>query len=128
MQITITILGLIGVLAVPMTAVLLNGKRDIRALVSRDVDLSKLGDGVYTAAYHHGRWTYDVAVTVRGHTATKVQVIGTRDRPRALKDWREMAVSSKLGRSAVPVDVVSGATLNISACESGVHRILASLR
>jgi len=129
MLMTITILTVIGVLTVPMTAVLrsgLYGKR-LRALVTRDVDLSKLEDGIYTTSYHQGPWTYDVAVTVKDHSATTIQVIGTHRRLKALKDWREMAASSKLsGRPAVPVDVVSGATLNIRTGESGVHRILSS--
>jgi uncharacterized protein with FMN-binding domain len=125
----ITILGVIGVLAVPMIAVLrsgLYGKR-LKTMVARDVDLSKLDDGVYTASYHQGPWTYEVAVTVTNHSATKIQVVGTSRRLKALKDWREMAANSKLaGGPAMPVDVVSGATLKVRASDSGMHRILSS--
>ena len=60
------VMGIIALILGPMLFYCFNGMWGIRRLIVKDVDGSKLADGVYLGAYHKTRWVYDVQVSVKG--------------------------------------------------------------
>ncbi|MET0385219.1 MAG: FMN-binding protein [Polyangiales bacterium] len=124
MKILLIIVGALLVLALPMTALMFYGMREVRELVIGEIDLTKLADGVYTGSYHKGRWTYDVEVTVRDHHL--VSIVNTNTRMNNLKDWNQQAARAMLDKQSIHVDVVSGATLNTKAFRKAVELALSS--
>jgi uncharacterized protein with FMN-binding domain len=120
----LVVLGVLALLAVPLSFMMFYGMGDIRKLVIQEVDLSKVADGTYTGAYHKGRWTYDVQVSVKDHRITAVK--NTNQRTGVLKDWNQQAEARMLEKQAIDVDVVAGATLNTKAFEKAVEVALAT--
>jgi uncharacterized protein with FMN-binding domain len=120
----LAVLAVLALLAVPLSFLMFYGMGDIRKLVIRDVDLSKVADGTYTGSYHKGRWTYDVQVSVKDHRITAVK--NTNQRTGAQKEWNRQAEARILEKQAIDVDIVSGATLNSKAFEKAVEIALAT--
>lgn len=124
MKIALIVLGVLALLAIPLVVTMFYGMRDVRELVVRDIDLSKLADGLYVGSFHKGRWTYDVEVTVRDHRIAAI--VNTNTRMQNIKDWNEKAASSIVDQQSVQIDVVSGATLNTKAFSKAVEVALSS--
>jgi uncharacterized protein with FMN-binding domain len=120
MMLALVLLAMLVLVAVALVVMSFYGMREVRALVLRDVDLSRLADGVYLGSYHKGRWTYDVEVTVKDHRL--VSIVNTNARMNTDKDWNEKAAHAMLGNQTVRIDVVSGATLNTKAFGRSVER------
>ena len=124
MKIVLIVLGVLAVLAIPMTILMFYGMSEVRQLVIREVDLQKVGDGTYAGSYHKGRWTYDVEVVVQDHHIKSVK--NTNTKMDALHDWNEQAEQAMLAKQSVKIDVVSGATLNSKAFQKAVEVALTS--
>lgn len=124
MKVALIVLGILALLAVPLTMLMFYGMSEIRQLVIREVDLQKIADGTYTGSYHKGRWTYDVEVVVQSHRIKSVKNVNTR--MDALHDWNESAEKAFVDKQSTNIDVVSGATLNSKAMQKAVELALSS--
>jgi uncharacterized protein with FMN-binding domain len=124
MKTALIILGIVAVLAVPLLWLMFYGMADIKAMVIRDVDLTRLADGTYRGSYHKGRWTYDVEVEVRDHRITSAKNLNVR--MDAVKDWNDEAEAAILERQSINIDVVSGATVNTKAFEKAIEVALST--
>jgi uncharacterized protein with FMN-binding domain len=124
MKVALIILGIVGLLAVPLSILMFYGMSEIKQLVIREVDLQKVSDGMYTGSYHKGRWTYDVEVVVQNHRIKSVKNINPR--LRTMQDWNAKAEAAMIERQSLDIDVVSGATLNSKAFQKAVEVALSS--
>ena len=124
MKIALIILGILAVLAVPLSILMFYGMSEIRQLVIREVDLQKVSDGMYIGSYHKGRWTFDVEVVVQNHRIKSVKNLNSR--MNALQDWTASAETAFVEKQSVNIDVVSGATLNSKALQKAVEIALNS--
>ncbi|MET0386585.1 MAG: FMN-binding protein [Polyangiales bacterium] len=122
MEIALMALGVVTVLVTPLAVLCFQSAREVKALVSQEVDLSKLDDGVYASACKRGRWTFDVAVSVRDHRI--VSIVCNNTRAHALPLWQQPAANALFATPATTIDVVSGATLNTRAFGRAVARAL----
>jgi uncharacterized protein with FMN-binding domain len=124
MKVALIVLGILALLAVPLTILMFYGMSEVRQLVIREVDLQKIADGTYTGSYHKGRWTYDVEVVVQSHRIKSVKNVNTR--MDAVHDWNASAEKAFIDKQSVNIDVVSGATLNSKALQKAVEVALSS--
>lgn len=124
MKIALIILGVLAVLVAIALFFGMRGMGDIKQLVIREVDLSKLSDGVYNGSYHKARWTYDVEVTIRDHRITSIK--NTNASMAAQADFNNKIEATMLERQGIGVDVVSGATINTKAFQKAVEAALSS--
>ncbi|HKU42417.1 MAG TPA: FMN-binding protein [Polyangiales bacterium] len=122
MKLLLLLLALIVVIAIPLTLFMFYGMSDVRRLVIREVDLSKIADGTYAGSYHKGRFTYDVEVAVRDHRIVAIK--NKNPRTRDLGEWNDRAEAAMVSKQSINVDVVSGATLNTKAFGKAVELAL----
>ena len=120
MKILLIVLGVLTLLAIPMSILMFYGMSEIKQLVIREVDLQKVADGTYTGSYHKGRWTYDVEVRVEDHRIKSVKNTNARMN-QALGDWNEKAEAAIVAKQSLDIDVVSGATVNSKAYQKAVE-------
>lgn len=87
-----------------------------------DVSLSDIKDGVYNGGFKAGRWTNEVAVKVKDHKITDIQV--TKDvmfpMPEATKDL----ISKVVDKQSTKVDIVSGSTVTSKAYLKSIENAL----
>lgn len=124
MKVALIVIGILVLLAVPLTMLMFYGMSEIRELVIREVDLQKVADGTYTGSYHKGRWTFDVEVVVQNHRIKSVKNLNSR--MNALQEWTQSAEKAFIEQQSVNIDVVSGATLNSKAMQKAVEIALSS--
>jgi uncharacterized protein with FMN-binding domain len=122
MKVLLITLGVIGVISAVIVFVMFYGMAEIKRLVIKEVDLSKVPDGTYTGSYHKGRWLYDVQVTVKDHRIVSAK--NTNPRMDVAKELNEKAEAAILERQAIDIDVVSGATVNTKAFQKAVENAL----
>ena len=119
MKIALIIVGVLVVVAVPLSFVMFYGMHEIKSLVIAEVDLSKLADGTYRGSYHKGRWTYDVEVVIMDHRIASVT--NTNPRMNVAKAWNDKATALILEKQSITLDAISGATVNTKAFEKAVE-------
>lgn len=124
MKVALIIVGILALLAIPLSILMFYGMSEIRQLVIREVDLQKVADGTYTGAYHKGRWTFDVQVVIENHRIKSVKNVNAR--MNALQEWTASAEAAFVEKQSVNIDVVSGATLNSKAMQKAVEVALSS--
>ncbi|HET8936469.1 MAG TPA: FMN-binding protein [Polyangiales bacterium] len=124
MKVALIVVGILALLAVPLSILMFYGMSEIRQLVIREVDLQKVADGTYDGSYHKGRWTFDVQVVVQDHRIRSVKNVNAR--MKALQVWNDRAEQAFIQRQSVSIDVVSGATLNSRAMQKAVEVALSS--
>lgn len=125
MRTLVIILAIIAIIVGPGAFYIFHGMRGVRKLVIKDVDLSKLADGVYTGSYHRTRWVYDVQVTVKNKKIVDVKNTNTVMMKRSPKT--DGKVASAIVKAQSPrIDVVSGCTINTKALGKAVENALAS--
>jgi uncharacterized protein with FMN-binding domain len=124
MKVTLLVVGVLVLLAIPVSALMFYGMSEIRQLVVREVDLQKVANGTYSGSYHKGRWTYDVEVVVQDHRIKSVKNVNAK--MKALQDWNTSAEAAFVEKQSVNIDVVSGATLNSKAMQKAVEVALSS--
>lgn len=103
---------------------LFNGMGEVKRLEINEVDLSKLADGVYEGSFQKGRWNYNVAVTVKDHAITGIELINPKSGPHD-KFHRE-EIAKVIERQSVKVDAVSGATVSSNALLKAIENALGS--
>jgi uncharacterized protein with FMN-binding domain len=121
---TIVLSCIVGfIVVVGILFIVLNlGMGEVKNLVINSVDLSKVADGVYSGAYHKGRWTYDVQVSVKDHKI--VDVKNTNKRMEMMKDFNAKAAAEIIKRQSPQIDIVSGATIHTKALAKAVENAL----
>lgn len=124
MKTLLIVVALLAVVIVPVSWLMFYGMSEIKHLVIREVDLAQVDDGVYTGAYHKGRWSYDVEVVVREHRIVAVK--NKNERMKVASDWNAKAEAAIVERQAIDLDVISGATVNTKAFEKAVELALSS--
>lgn len=124
MKVALIVVGILALLAVPLSILMFYGMSEIRQLVIREVDLDKVADGTYAGSYHKGRWTFDVEVVVKDHRIRSVKNVNAR--MKALQVWNDSAEQAFIQKQSVNIDVVSGATLNSRAMQKAVEVALSS--
>lgn len=124
MKVLLIVLGIIGVITAVLFFFMMYGMAEIKQLIIKDVDLSKVPDGTYTGSYHKGRWVYDVVVTVKNHRIVSVK--STNPRMDVAKEVNEKIEAAILDRQSVHIDVVSGATVNTKAFQKAVENALSA--
>ncbi len=98
------------------------GMGDIRKMVVRNIDLSKVEDGDYSGEFHKARWNHEVTVTVKDHKLVAVK----NDNELTSGDQKivDEAIDSMIARQSVAIDVVSGASINTKAFQKAVENAL----
>ena len=124
MKVALIVVGILALLAVPLSILMFYGMSEIRQLVIREVDLQKVADGTYAGSYHKGRWTFDVQVVIQNHRIRSVKNVNAR--MKALQVWNDSAEQAFIQKQSVNIDVVSGATLNSRAMQKAVEVALSS--
>jgi uncharacterized protein with FMN-binding domain len=124
MEIALVTLGLVVLAAVPRVYLSLYGMAEVRALVSQEVDLSRVADGVYTGSYRKGHSAYDVEVVVHDHRIVSVKSLEARTNPG--RDWNDRATALILEKRAIKLDVISGASVHTQAFEKAVDVALST--
>lgn len=119
MKVALIVVGILAVLAVPLSILMFYGMSEIRQLVIREVDLGKVADGTYMGSYHKGRWTFDVQVVVQNHRIKSVKNVNARMNTQ--QEWTASAEAAFVEKQSVNIDVVSGATLNSKAFQKAVE-------
>ena len=104
MKVLLLVLALVFAAAIPLALLVFYGMSEVRQLVLREIDLSKIEDGTYVGSYHKGRFTYDVEVAIRDHRIIAIK--NKNPRTRALGEWNEQAEAAiGAGRSLPRLDV-----------------------
>ncbi len=116
------ILGGLAVIAVAFVLFLFYGMGAVRSLQVGDVDLSKVGDGVQEGEFHKGRWSYKVAVSVKDHKITGIEVLGGSGK--MFSDLNREITAKVVAGQTPNVDVVSGATATTKAFTKAVENAL----
>lgn len=124
MKVALIVVGILAVLAIPLSILMFYGMSEIRDLVIREVDLAKVSDGTYMGSYHKGRWTFDVQVVVQNHRIKSVKNVNAR--MNTLQEWTASAEAAFIEKQSVNIDVVSGATLNSKAFQKAVEIALSN--
>lgn len=123
MRIALIVIGVILFIGVVGFFFASMGLGDIKKMVVRDIDLSKLSDGVYTGRFHKVRWTYDVEVTIKDHRITDIKM--TNKAPNDPKgEIVDKAIDQMIEKQSVKIDVVSGASVDTKAFQKAVEDAL----
>ncbi len=100
------------------------GLSEVKKLVIKDVDLTKVPDGVYTGKFQKSRWTQEVEVTVEDHQIVSIRKTDKTPAGREEKIINE-TIDSIIAKQSPDVDVVSGATADTKAFSKAVENALA---
>lgn len=122
----LTLLGIlvaIAIIAVILMAVFLNqGMADAMNLTIQPVTAIKLADGNYSGGYDSGRWTNQLAVTVKGGRITDIAVQKTVlfEKPEVTQALIQRVIAAQ----KADVDVISGATATSKAYLKSIESAL----
>jgi len=101
---------------------LTRGLEEGSKLAINTVNLSTVVDGVYKGKYHGGRWSNEVAVTVKDHKITKVEFV--KDVRFSRPEILEEMVSKVISKQNTDVDVISGSTVTCKAYLKSIENAL----
>lgn len=101
---------------------LMSGQSAIKEIEIADVDLSTVADGVYEGSFKQGRWNYRVAVTVKDHKITRIELLSKRDK--MFENMYQTAFERVLAAQSPNVDAVSGATVSSKALLKAIENAL----
>jgi uncharacterized protein with FMN-binding domain len=124
MKVLLIVLIIIAVIVGAMLFFLFFGMGEIRRLVIKEVDLSRIGDGSYEGKYHKGRWVNDVRVTVKNHRITEIKTVNKQMDP--VMQMNEKIAAEILQKQSPVIDVVSGATIYTRSYQKAVENALGS--
>lgn len=116
------VLGGLALLIVIALAGAMNGLGAVKSLEISDIDLSEVADGVHEGTFKQYRWNYRVAVTVRDHQITGIELLSGND-PGSTKAF--MTEQERVIAAQSPnVDTVSGATVTCKALLKAIENAL----
>ncbi len=101
---------------------LMSGQGAIKDMQIADVDLSTVADGVHEGSFKQGRWNYEVAVTVKDHKITGIELLSKRDK--MFENMYQTEFERVLAAQSPNVDVVSGATVSSKALLKAIENAL----
>jgi uncharacterized protein with FMN-binding domain len=116
------ILGGLAVIACASVFVLFNAMSAVKGLQIKDVDLSKVADGTHEGEFHQGRWSYKVAVSVKDHRITGIEILSGSAKMFQKLNQEESA--RVIAAQTPKVDVVSGATVTSKALLKAIENAL----
>lgn len=88
----------------------------------KDVDVSKISDGIYHGKYDGGRWSNEVKVTVKDHKIDKIELV--KDVKFKKSEVTEEILKKVIEKQNSNVDVVSGATVTSKAYLKSIENAL----
>ncbi|SMC64585.1 FMN-binding protein [Papillibacter cinnamivorans] len=91
-------------------------------LLLSGVDPSSVRDGTYAGTYEAGRWTNEVAVTVKDGAITEIRIVNDVVFP--LDDVTDELLSRVITAQDTRVDAVSGATVTCKAYLKSIENAL----
>lgn len=98
------------------------GMGAVKRLKIANVDLGKVTDGVHEGTFKQARWNYTVAVTVKDHKITAVELLNPKDAP---SQKLFSAQADRVVKAQSPnVDTVSGATVSGKALLKAIENAL----
>lgn len=110
-------IGGIGVLVITLM------DREVRGAIIKEVDLTRVEDGIYRGIFHSGRWKNEVEVTVKDHQLVSIK--NTRPLPdNRAQNIVEQAITELLTRQSIAIDAISGASLNTRSFQLAVKEAL----
>lgn len=116
------LLGILAIVILGGVYWLFNGMSQVKNLEIGDVNLTALADGTYRGTYQKGRWSYNVAVTVKDHAITAVEVIDNK--VKMFEKINQEEIARVISRQSVKVDAVSGATVTSKALLKAIENAL----
>jgi uncharacterized protein with FMN-binding domain len=122
MKVLLIVLMVIAVIVGFMLFFLFYGMGEIRRLVIKEVDLSRISDGSYEGKYRKGRWAYDLQVTVKDHRIVGIKATNKQMEP--VMQMNEKIAAEILKKQSPVIDVVSGATIYTRAYQKAVENAL----
>lgn len=116
------ILGIIIVLGVVLFSLATGKSKDaLSALTYDTVDMNTVTDGTYNGETDAGLVKVKVAVTVKDHAITAIDIV---EHQNGLGGKAEVITTSMIEKNTYDVDAVSGATLSSEAIKSAVSKAL----
>lgn len=91
-------------------------------LVTNELNLLLIDDGVYRGKYEGGRWSNEVDVEIKNHKINKITIIN--DVMFSKPDVIEELFTRVIDNQSVNVDVVSGATVTSKAYLKSIEHAL----
>lgn len=110
------LLGCIGFLFVSV-----NAKRELKALVYEDIDMSLVEDGIFYAEAKAGPVYVKLFVTVVDNTMTDIEIIEHRN---GMGSKAEVITEAMVTQNTYDVDGISGATVSSEVIKSAVSKAL----
>ncbi len=123
LRILLYIVGGLAVLTAVFMLVFNFGKGEVLGLKIRDVDLTKVPDGVYTGSYSKGRWGYTVRVTVAGGRIGDIEIANCKNQ-KIYTDLNNAITAKVIEAQKLGIDTVSGASINTKAFLKAVDNAL----
>jgi uncharacterized protein with FMN-binding domain len=117
--ITLVIFILIGVAGV---LYLRRDLEEVGEITINPVDVSLLNDGIYVGSFVSGRWTNEVAVTIKENQINKIKII--RDVSFPIERVKEELFNRVLQEQKVDIDVIAGATVTCKAYLKAIENAL----
>ncbi|HHY44923.1 MAG TPA: FMN-binding protein [Firmicutes bacterium] len=116
------VIGGLVLLVGGMLVWLMSGQSTIKEMQIADVDLSTVPDGVHEGSFKQGRWNYRVAVTVKDHKITRVELLSKRDK--MFEKMYQTEFNRVLAAQSPNVDAFSGATVSSKALLKAIENAL----
>jgi len=99
------------------------GLKETQNLAIKNVDVSKLADGVYVGEFTGSRWANTVEVTVKNRQIVSATV--AKDQRFAMSNVSAALISRVLQKQTPNVDVVTGATVSSKGYLKAIENALA---
>lgn len=94
----------------------------IRNMPIKNIDLTKVSDGIYKGDAHAGNYTYKVRVTVEDHKIVNIEGVDNRKSPYVT--YAEGVFTKIIKQQKVDVDTITGATTTSKAFMKAVESAL----
>ncbi len=117
-------LGVIVIMVGGFLTFTMGGKEKAINLTVENVALDTIPDGTYEGSYSGMRWSNTVAVTVKDHQITNIEVV--KSQVFITPETQDALAQSVLDSQSVEVDAISGATADSHAYLKAVENALKS--
>jgi uncharacterized protein with FMN-binding domain len=112
----ILIIGVVGYIVISQSA-----QQALSTLVYEDIDMARTADGTYESAVDAGVISVKVAVSVKDHAISRIDII---EHQSGKGEPAEAITQAMTAANTWDVDAVSGATLSSEAIKSAVSQAL----
>ena len=116
----------IGVAVFMATAYpMLKEQAEVRKMPIREVELTKVKDGIYRGEFTYGNFTYEVEVAVQAHEIKHIDILKNRNESEHAKKAKGV-LEKVLKAQSLKVDVVTGSTTTRKALLKAIENALTS--